>query len=216
MNLSLNEMEALCRRAAVGAGLHWGLAEEAGKAARWLAEFDLPGAQALLRYLETLSGGSVLRAGPVSLEAPWRAEAGRLCPLIAGPALCDSAERLAKSGGLEMENVCFPVLVLPHAAATAEILGECVSLDWQALHAVTDGRCLSLASKQTDLLSEQAVSLTCRLGGRLWRHRARHRRACVSADCFDRLSALAHRSFAPATAQSRMLGAGSGCDEGNQ
>ena len=34
MSFSLNEIEAMGRRAARGAGLHWGIAEEAGKAVR--------------------------------------------------------------------------------------------------------------------------------------------------------------------------------------
>ena len=36
MHASLNEIESLCKKAARGAGMSWGLAEEAGKAAKWL------------------------------------------------------------------------------------------------------------------------------------------------------------------------------------
>ena len=36
MNLSLNEVEATAKKATRGAGYPWGLAEEAGKAVRWL------------------------------------------------------------------------------------------------------------------------------------------------------------------------------------
>ena len=43
MTFSLNEIEAIGKRAARGAGLPWGLAEEAGKAARWLTARGLPG-----------------------------------------------------------------------------------------------------------------------------------------------------------------------------
>lgn len=43
MSHSLNEIAALAKRAARGAGLSWGMAEEAGRAARWLASYDLTG-----------------------------------------------------------------------------------------------------------------------------------------------------------------------------
>ena len=37
MYMSLNEIDVSVKRAARGVGMSWGLAEEAGKAARWLA-----------------------------------------------------------------------------------------------------------------------------------------------------------------------------------
>ena len=45
---SLNEIDSLCQKAARGAGLDWGLAEEAGFAAAWLAARGADGAAALL------------------------------------------------------------------------------------------------------------------------------------------------------------------------
>ena len=53
---TLAEIEAYLRKAARAAGLDWGLAEEAGKAARWLAAFDLPGAEITLAHLQQLDG----------------------------------------------------------------------------------------------------------------------------------------------------------------
>ena len=41
MSYSLNEYEALALRAARGAGLSWGLAEEAGKAVKILSSLGL-------------------------------------------------------------------------------------------------------------------------------------------------------------------------------
>ncbi len=51
MSWSLNEIEGLARKAARGSGLSWGLAEEAGKATRWLCAAGLPGADALAGLL---------------------------------------------------------------------------------------------------------------------------------------------------------------------
>ena len=51
MIYSLSEIDAQCKKATRGAGFEWGHAEEAGKAARWLAKHELPGAALLAAYL---------------------------------------------------------------------------------------------------------------------------------------------------------------------
>jgi hypothetical protein len=49
IDLSLNEVESLAAKAARGAGLAWGLADDVGRAARRLAAAGLPWADAVLR-----------------------------------------------------------------------------------------------------------------------------------------------------------------------
>ncbi len=51
MICSLNEIEALARKAARGGGMSWGLAEEAGKAVRWLSDNGFPGPWLLSKLL---------------------------------------------------------------------------------------------------------------------------------------------------------------------
>lgn len=51
VDLSLGELQALATKAARGAGLSWGLAQEAGWAVRWLEARGLPGAAALAEAL---------------------------------------------------------------------------------------------------------------------------------------------------------------------
>ena len=53
MKISFNEIAMTVLKAARGAGLEWGLAEEAAEAGRWLAGFYLPWAAALLGLFET-------------------------------------------------------------------------------------------------------------------------------------------------------------------
>ena len=52
MTLSLNEVQAQAFKAARGAGYAWGLAEEAGKATRWLCGHGLDGVALLVELLE--------------------------------------------------------------------------------------------------------------------------------------------------------------------
>ena len=92
MSWSLNEVEALSRKAARGAGLSWGLAEEAGRATRWLVVHGLPGPEVLLAALTRLDGL------PHEARAPldgWQAR-DTLCPVTTGAALADTA---AAAGG---------------------------------------------------------------------------------------------------------------------
>lgn len=72
MELSYSELRSLVTKAARGAGLEWGLAEEAGWAAEWLARRGLPAADWAMLWLGPRSEG---QACPV--------EAG--CRLAEGP-----------------------------------------------------------------------------------------------------------------------------------
>ena len=91
--LSLGEAEALAREAARGAGLPWGLAEEAGRAARALCAADLPGLDALA--LRLLVGGP--------------------CPIRAGCRASDAGEVP------KVLDVAVPLLLLPFLAPLTAI-----------------------------------------------------------------------------------------------
>lgn len=125
--LTLGEIEALCQKAARGAGVDWGLAEEAGRAARALAAAGLPGPEALAAALAAGPG-----AAPRVARGRWTG-AGPLCPLRTGAALADFA--LLPEGpatGLALTPVRAPLLLLPFAAlAAARWRGE-LRVDWGA------------------------------------------------------------------------------------
>lgn len=92
MNLSLNEIEALCKKAARGAGMSWGLAEEAAKAARWLSAQGMEGPALLAAQLRLNDGTDYAQLAP-RIEADRWSSAGRsMCPLIAGATLSDHAQ----------------------------------------------------------------------------------------------------------------------------
>ncbi len=74
---TLVEIEGYFRKVARATGLHWGLAEEAGKAARWLAAFNLPGPELLLKHLQMIEGKDYEQYKPVmglgAIGEPWHA-----------------------------------------------------------------------------------------------------------------------------------------------
>lgn len=66
IELSLNEVEAMALKAARGSGLAWGVAEDTGRAAAWMARHVGPWAGSLLRLLENpppRDGNPLLLAG---------------------------------------------------------------------------------------------------------------------------------------------------------
>ena len=129
--LSRNEIEALCARAARGAGRGWGLAEEAGFAVGWLHAQGIDGATALLAHLEGAARSAWRDLCPVVGPGKWAARGcNPICPVALGAALSDHCElpegHLA--GGLSVSPASHPVLVLPFLSRVAGILGEAVRM----------------------------------------------------------------------------------------
>ena len=96
---SLAEIRALATKAARGAGLEWGLAEEAGYAVAWLEARCAPGTQALASWLEV--------TGEMDAEH---------CPIRIGAALVDAGK--PPEHGHELA-VCQPMLLAPFLAQFA-------------------------------------------------------------------------------------------------
>ena len=138
MSFSLNEVEVTARKAARGAGYPWGLAEEAGRATRWLCAQGLPGCESLAALLDADLAAALQDHMPGSLESPWRGRA-ELCPLGTGAALSDSAARVS-GGTLDIADVAQPMLFLPFVAAAARRLETALSLAGPGFTAVTDAQ----------------------------------------------------------------------------
>jgi hypothetical protein len=132
--LSRNEIEQLCLKAARGAGMSWGLAEEAGFAAAWVARRGLDGPSALLAQLRTSEGRPWREICPVVEAERFRAvEGGRLCPIALGSALCDHAALLdaaMEADGLRIGPVSNPILLVPFMSELSQARGETIRLHW--------------------------------------------------------------------------------------
>ncbi|MEL6265146.1 MAG: DUF3726 domain-containing protein [Pseudomonadota bacterium] len=193
---SLSEIDAQCRRAARGAGCSWGIAEEAGKAARWLSAHDLPGPEAV---------AALLRA---PRDCPCGGGTGPACALRLGAACSDHARAIAAGEAVEAE-VAQPLMVVAMMARAAAACGAAFALDWEGIRA----RC-----------GPSGVAIEG--AGPLLAGRARLRVAAgdapdgvrpqipvsrpVAPGTWAILDGHAARTYAPATALSRRLGAGSG------
>ncbi|MEF3049032.1 DUF3726 domain-containing protein [Pseudotabrizicola sp. L79] len=128
--LSRNEVETLCLKAARGAGLSWGLAEEAGFAIGWLTAQGVDGATALLAHL----AGWAPATGVIdTTNRLWRAAShDGLCPIAAGAALEDHAQLDAGPyhGGIGLQALRHPLLVLPFLARMAQASQSALAFGW--------------------------------------------------------------------------------------
>lgn len=211
MTFTLNEIEATSIRAARGAGLDWGIAEEAGRAARWLAAHSLPGPELLSDLLVRTDGQDYADMAPTALEGPWTAPSGLLNPLIAGAALADRAASLASGRIFELGNTAFPLLLLPYAKYCAFEVETAVELTWEGVTAaISPDAPPTVRGSEDAVLVKSTPVVRCRTvavdptAGKVF---APVRRA-VAAAAWDRLKGFANRTYAPATSESRELGAG--------
>ncbi|MEX0308081.1 MAG: DUF3726 domain-containing protein [Ruegeria sp.] len=207
MSFSLNEVEATAKRATRGAGYAWGVAEEAAKATRWLCAQGLDGVTELSRLLEHGFASSIGDHVPADLQDEWTG-ASVLCPLMTGALLSDRSD-LLQSGSIRIRHLASPLLLLPFTAYAAHSKSAIVTISSGDFSAVTDGVQLSLKNKypsQVDLIEVA-------LGGSLANPIAQHTRATPDLAAWKALNRLAHRTFAPATEESRMLGAGAGLSD---
>ncbi len=213
MSHSLNEIEAMSKRAARGAGLAWGLAEEAAKGTRWLSAFSFPGTEMLAGLLALNDRLPAVDFSPSTLNGNWSAPAGRMSPLIAGAAMSDCAVRMEQGQVIEMENVSFPLLVVPFAGGAALRLGVPVSVSWEGAKLTTDGQRLCVQGKREAILVSHAARLSCAAPAEMTGQSEPVMRAEVDESAWQELGEFAHRTYAPATESSRLLGAGAGLSD---
>ena len=194
MSWSLGETAALALKAARGAGMSWGLAEETAASVVWLHSRGLPGISALCSYLG--------HAG-----APQSPDGG--CPIRTGCALIDGMIDIpeTRSQTLDLGHVHAPLLLLPFVARLepgrfwlfAPGINGQVDIaggdGWQSHCLRGSGSCRISLEDRPQI--DPSLDTATRVDGRF---------TC----CVDRLEAFAHRTYAPATGQSRMSGAGAG------
>lgn len=198
--LSLYEVEAISLKAARGAGLPWGLAEEAAFATRWLAEQGVDGLTLLARLL-TLMPPALLGAAPLIDGRNWTAQSpGPLCPIAAGAALNDhfALPQGPLAAPLHLNNLSCPGLVLPMLAAAAARCGAVVIVQWAGGQVVL-AQAKLLASAGVDLMADQAAELAVTA-------LAAHPPAPMTATPATILTTLdtyVQRTYVPASDQSR-------------
>lgn len=204
--LSRSEIEALCAKAARGAGMAWGLAEEAGFAAGWLSMRGVDGPGALADHLGWAEGLPWQEICPEVAAGIWKArDSGTLCPVALGATLCDFAtlpQGALDGDGLVVGPVSRPVILLPFLAAMAQRLEYAVEARWPGgrIAVAPSG---DMAGEVAELAALDRAQLTlCRAADTPPPMSRRGRVGC-SQDTVDRLNALALKTTVPPSEISR-------------
>lgn len=209
-HVSLAEIDAMGRKAAQGAGFSWGMAEEAGRAARWLAAYGLPGPETLAMVLEAVDG-AVGRYAP-RVEAPrWRSEAGPVCPIAAGAALSDRAEAIAGGARFDLAPVLSPLMVVPFLCRAARDLDCTIAMmgDRFRLAATPSGPACP-AWSELPAGGDWGLSIACATTVPCRPLSAGSAARAVPVALWRTLDRFAQRTYVPASDVSRRVGAGAG------
>lgn len=205
MTLSLSEVEALARKATRGAGYAWALADETARATRWLCTRGVDGCGALVGALWHYENVGHAIPQPPILGETWRSDGAGLCAVMAGCALSDHADIL-DFGSLRMEAVTSPILMVPFVASAARHLERSIALTWDNCQVSTDGEDLWIVGdavgRGVDVVFSRSQSGPCGAPQR------RCNRVNPVAEVQAALERFGHRTYAPATEASRLLGAG--------
>ena len=190
LELSLNEVEGLAQKAARGGGFAWGLADDAGRTARWLALHGADWAGGLLTLLD-------------SPRPPDR------CPIRGGALLADLA---AKPGLLSLALIFEPAWLLPPLLAATRLHGHALSLRLGTVDIAATVQAVSASASWLEIFALRTAPVSARIGGTPvalpFALAASAARPTLPPALAARLHDYAARTYVPATEQSRSRGAG--------
>lgn len=205
---SFGEIAGLAKRATRGAGYAWGACEDASAATEWLSRNGLPGIEALSQALSAQVRSPL---APFTIGQPWRATDGTLlCPLMTGAALTDHIHHAAYNDGITILGLHSPLLTAGCVAAFGEVTGRYYQLQWnEILIEVGHKQCLNKGAAR-DLFCSSTDKFKCTAIEATLPHTKtlRPTRPSITAAHWNHLEHLAFQTYAPATAASRLSGAG--------
>ncbi len=212
MICSLNEIQSAVLKATRGAGLSWGLAEEASRAARWLAARDLPGVPSLAGLLERIYAAGDADVAPVTEGNHWRPAGPWISGLHAGIAFADLAGEIDDDGELAVADVAEPLLFLPFAALASRVCASPLAVSWPGCEKMLSAGDI-VGAVPIGQLADHAPMLTVRVVNApalAPAPKPEARSVYVDDGAWARLDSFAKRTYVPESEESRAQGAGSG------
>lgn len=214
LDYSIGEVESLVLKAYRGAGFSWGLAQEAGNAAAWMAVHGLPALDEFAHLLEHIDRQVTGTLTPlISDKTCWVNPSKQLCPVITGAAFSESnLDAFDLNQGLIIQSVYQPIILVPFIAQSAKLLQRDLVLQFQEVEILCGKKgsghnCLtqlassgSIKSDVSIFQSDQASTDSLDI----------YQRAEAAPRSLKWLNKLAHRTYVPASEESRLAGAGAG------
>jgi len=199
----------LSLKAARGAGLHWGLAEDAARSARWLAQYPIPWAESLLALLE--NEGDAAASGQVNGPS-----AALTSPVRLGAFISDSASECWVGKPQSFPTVTHPIWALPPLINVAHTLGFFarariaeidITIDPSRALQATASPLVLCAVPLAELRVEFSIIPIPSCGDSFPRPLFR---AAAPKWAWEQLERFAFRTYVPASMESRIKGAGAG------
>jgi hypothetical protein len=183
--------------------MSWGLADETGFAVSWMQARGMPGLAALCRYLRWRDSGN-LTQWPNSIFGD-----SCYCPISVGTAYLDGALPAA----ITIETIREPMLILPFIAKRSGTQPVQVRIGKLCLYVSTNG-VLSHYLDTTLLLSQARCTISATADPPSIPSPVQaHRVPSYFYGCVKALQHFAKRTYAPATEESRLAGAGAGLND---
>ena len=194
IDLSLNEVEMIAMKAARGAGLSWGLAEDIGRAARWLAQAGFAWSGSLLDLLESRE-----RDDPETSPVVLAARIG---------------DRPDSAGALPPRTILSPLWAVPGIASSALLKPVRLDLGEETVLIEPGGITSSTAAIETFGAIRSATIVVELLDSPgdparlpfVWT--SVKTRSVVPAADHAALDALVYKTYVPPSERSRLRGAG--------
>lgn len=224
-DFAIGEIESLVLKAYRGAGFSWGMAQEAGRAAGWMASRRMPALDAFAVLLRQTANRDHRQLSPNCDSGDWPqnwcSHSNLLCPVVTGVFLSD----------LSASTSDFPTILNFTAVASPIIMAAfIVELDYPlmiqipAIGIEVTKSTISQLSSEHCLIEKADVKLQLLANGsasaapvgsvaqeQLQTDCSVHaRRGSGSLVSIRMLEELAHRTYVPATQESRESGAGAG------
>ena len=218
MSWSLGETGAIALKATRGAGMTWGLAEEASEAIVWLQGRGLPGVAALCRYLNWYSSHW-------SLMPEWTGTllentANPYCPFSIGTAISDGAIEIPDDCNTEISLglIRQPLLLFPFVSnCMQEGYGFHIG-EVSVLFALGKEILVSHSDMSNILLVDQAecfIRPISEVPNKSQPEISSLRLPDCYGGCIEVLNTFAGRIYAPSTELSRSRGAGGNSNIGD-
>tara|TARA_A100001011_G_scaffold255254_1_gene263516 strand:+ start:364 stop:996 length:633 start_codon:yes stop_codon:yes gene_type:complete len=206
---SLGEIEAQCKKASKGVGLSWGLAEEAGLIARHLSEFNLPGSDTVyinLKFIEDNGWEDNL------IDIKFIEQIGKpISGLLLGVMLLDQLSNIADY------RTSFEVPVIGPLAVVGALLRlqnerYFFSLSWENCQITMDDDGFSVLGKNLNpKIVRRFVISICTSSKKPVFDKEKNKRVQIKS--WQLLTKMAHKTYVPESATSRLRGAGAGENE---
>ena len=200
---SLGETAALATKAARGAGMPWGLAAETGGAVSWLQARGIPGLAALCQYLKWRCSGSV------ALWPDHSSASTFYCPIALGTSYMDGALPV----NLTIDNVRGPLLMLPFIAKRHN--EQPMQVDFGDISIYLSSDVFFSSYRDINLLINQAKCTIKNANDPpdMKPYMFANRVPSYFFGCVKALDEFAKKTYAPATEESRLTGAGAGLND---